>query len=83
MARTNNPNKLPYRSILHQREGQRLPQLHPGQSRLLRVLGRVIDGMDVVDKMRKVKTGAKGMFQSDVPEEDIVIKSVKRLARAK
>ncbi len=40
--------------------------------------GKVIDGMDVVDKIKGVKTGAKGKFDSDVPAEDIVIKSVKK-----
>jgi peptidyl-prolyl cis-trans isomerase B (cyclophilin B) len=36
------------------------------------VFGRVVDGMDVVDKIRKVKTGSRGMHQ-DVPLEDVVI----------
>ncbi len=40
--------------------------------------GRVIEGMDVVDKIRDVKTGAKGMFTEDCPLEDVVIKSVRR-----
>ncbi len=38
------------------------------------VFGKVIDGMDVVDKMRKVKTGAKGPHR-DVPTEDVEILS--------
>src|SRR3954466_8019700 len=33
--------------------------------------GRVVDGMDVVDKIRDAETGAKGMFDSDVPKEDV------------
>ena len=36
------------------------------------VFGKVTDGTDVVDKIRKVKTGSKGMHQ-DVPVEDVVI----------
>ncbi len=43
------------------------------------VFGRVTDGMDVVDRIAKVKTGFSGMHQN-VPEEPIVIKSVRILS---
>ena len=36
------------------------------------VFGKVTDGMDVVDTIRKVKTGTTG-FHQDVPAEDVVI----------
>ena len=39
------------------------------------VFGKVTDGMDVVDKIAKVKTGNSGMHQH-VPEEPVVIKKV-------
>ena len=39
------------------------------------VFGNVTDGMDVVDKIAKVKTGNSGMHQN-VPEEPVVIKKV-------
>jgi len=41
------------------------------------VFGKVIDGMDVVDKIREAKTGAKEGHR-DVPIEDVIIKSVRR-----
>ncbi|OCF95130.1 MULTISPECIES: peptidylprolyl isomerase B [Gilliamella] len=39
------------------------------------VFAEVVDGMDVVDKIKAVKTGRSGMH-SDVPVEDVIIKSV-------
>ncbi|MBS1217089.1 MAG: peptidyl-prolyl cis-trans isomerase, cyclophilin type [Proteobacteria bacterium] len=36
------------------------------------VFGKVVDGTDVVDRIRKVKTGSRGMHQ-DVPVEDVII----------
>ena len=36
------------------------------------VFGRVVEGTAVVDKIRKMKTGSRGMHQ-DVPLEDVVI----------
>jgi peptidyl-prolyl cis-trans isomerase A (cyclophilin A) len=41
------------------------------------VFGQVIDGMDVVQKIEKVKTRNSGMHQ-DVPVDPVVIKSVKQ-----
>lgn len=40
------------------------------------VFGQVVEGMDVVDAIRQVKTGSKG-GHSDVPLEPVTIKSVK------
>lgn len=37
------------------------------------VFGTVTEGMDVVDKIKGVKTGARGKFDKDVPLEDIEI----------
>ncbi|MCF0254240.1 MAG: peptidylprolyl isomerase, partial [Duodenibacillus sp.] len=39
------------------------------------VFGRVVRGMDVVDKIARVKTGSRGMYR-DVPAEPVVIKKV-------
>ena len=42
------------------------------------VFGRVVEGMDVVDTLEKVKTGRKG-FHDDVPVEDVLITRVTEL----
>ena len=37
------------------------------------VFGKVVKGMEVVDTIRKVKTGPGGVFPSDVPQEMVII----------
>jgi peptidyl-prolyl cis-trans isomerase B (cyclophilin B) len=44
------------------------------------VFGRVVEGMDVVDKIRQTPTGQRG-GHSDVPLEDVVIRSARRLEK--
>ncbi|HTJ82700.1 MAG TPA: peptidylprolyl isomerase [Polyangiaceae bacterium] len=43
------------------------------------VFGKVTAGMDVVDKMAGLRTGPKGPFDKDAPQEDVVIQSARRL----
>ena len=42
------------------------------------VFGRVTSGMDVVDKIKGVPTGASGPFSKDAPQTPVVIQSVRR-----
>jgi peptidyl-prolyl cis-trans isomerase B (cyclophilin B) len=42
------------------------------------VFGRVIEGMDVVDKIKGVTTGSNGPFAKDAPDELVVIQRVRR-----
>jgi peptidyl-prolyl cis-trans isomerase B (cyclophilin B) len=41
--------------------------------------GKVVEGLDVVDKIKAVKTGGRGPFPTDVPLEDVVITSISRV----
>src|SRR5512139_2433164 len=42
------------------------------------VFGSVTSGMDVVDKIKSVKTGSQGPFAKDAPLQPVVIRSVRR-----
>jgi cyclophilin family peptidyl-prolyl cis-trans isomerase len=44
------------------------------------VFGKVVEGMDVIDQIRKVATGQQN-GHGDVPTQDVVIRSVRRLGR--
>lgn len=41
------------------------------------VFAKVVDGMDVIDKIARVPTGNRGMHQ-DVPREPVIVESAKR-----
>jgi cyclophilin family peptidyl-prolyl cis-trans isomerase len=43
------------------------------------VFGRVVEGMEIIDKMRDVDTGAQGPFAARVPKAPIVIERMQRL----
>ena len=42
------------------------------------VFGRVTEGQDVVDKIKKVATGSRGMHQ-DVPRDDVIIERAEEI----
>jgi cyclophilin family peptidyl-prolyl cis-trans isomerase len=46
------------------------------------VFATVVDGMDVMDRIAKVPTGANGPFQQDVPLEEILIQKVSVIEEA-
>jgi cyclophilin family peptidyl-prolyl cis-trans isomerase len=43
------------------------------------VFGEVADGMDVVDRIKGVATGARGPFGKDCPLTDVVIEAATRV----
>jgi len=73
MARTNDPHSATAQFFINVADNDFLNHRAPsGQGWGYCVFGRVVDGTDVVDKIKNVKTGNKG-FHQDVPVEDVVI----------
>jgi cyclophilin family peptidyl-prolyl cis-trans isomerase len=44
------------------------------------VFGKVVSGMDVVDKIGNVATGSHGMFKEDAPVQPVIIQKIERVA---
>ncbi len=76
MARTSNPNSATAQFFINVADNQRLDANQAADGHGYAVFGKVVEGMDVVDKIRTVPTGRRGMF-SDVPLEPVTIKSAK------
>lgn len=74
MARTKDPNSATSQFYINQVSNELLD--YPGfDGHGYTVFGKVIDGIDVVDKIAKVKTGVRGGM-GDVPLADVKILSV-------
>jgi peptidyl-prolyl cis-trans isomerase B (cyclophilin B) len=75
MARTSNPHSASSQFFINVADNGFLNHTAPsGQGWGYCVFGRVVEGMDVVDKIKAVETGNQGGHQ-DVPVEDVVITS--------
>ena len=73
MARTGDPHSATAQFFINVVDNGFLDFTSPsGQGWGYCVFGQVTEGMDVVDKIRAVKTGSKG-FHQDVPSEDVII----------
>jgi cyclophilin family peptidyl-prolyl cis-trans isomerase len=78
MARTSRPDSATAQFYINVVNNKALDKANAGDGVGYCVFGKVIDGMDVVDKIRAVETGAAKGF-TDVPKQDVVIKTVKRV----
>jgi peptidyl-prolyl cis-trans isomerase A (cyclophilin A)/peptidyl-prolyl cis-trans isomerase B (cyclophilin B) len=55
--------------------------LDPNQTRWgYAVFGKIVQGMDVVDKIGNVSTGSRGPFKEDAPLQQVVIERIERVA---
>ena len=77
MARTNDPDSATAQFFINVKDNVRLDRARAADNVGYAVFGRVIDGMDVVDRIRQVKTTTVGEHEN-VPEQDVVIRSVRR-----
>lgn len=79
MARTSDPHSATAQFFINVKDNGFLD--HTGKNSAgwgYAVFGKVTSGMDVVDKIVSVTTGARGPFSKDAPVENVTITSVRR-----
>lgn len=80
MARTGNPNSATAQFFINVVDNEFLNYTAPTPRGYgYAVFGKVVKGMDTVDKMMTVPTGRGGPFPTDVPKKEIVIEEVNLL----
>ncbi len=73
MARTDEPNSATAQFFINHKDNDFLNKEKAKDKVGYAVFGKVVDGMEVVDKIAKVETNAR-----DMPTKDVVIKSIRR-----
>jgi len=74
MARTNMPHSASSQFFINVVDNDFLNYRSPTQEGWgYTVFGKVTQGMDVVDKIRKVPTGSSGKFPKDVPQDAVIV----------
>ncbi len=73
MARTGDPNSATSQFFINHKDNKALDSAGGGYA----VFGKVLTGLDVVDKIAAVRTGSKGPHD-DVPVQPVTITSIKR-----
>ncbi len=78
MARTGDPNSATAQFFINVVDNARLDYTSDanGSTWGYCVFGKVVSGLDVVDKIKAVPTGAQGPFKSDVPTTPVVIEKI-------
>lgn len=81
MARTGDPHSASAQFFINVADNEFLN--HTGKNSQgwgYAVFGKVVDGMDVVNRIKSVKTGSK-MGHQDVPVEDVIIEKAEVIAK--
>jgi cyclophilin family peptidyl-prolyl cis-trans isomerase len=84
MARTSDPHSAMAQFFINLVDNPRLDYVSDqnGFTWGYAVFGKVVEGMDTVDKIRAIETGPQGPFARDVPKTPVVIESVEILPAA-
>jgi cyclophilin family peptidyl-prolyl cis-trans isomerase len=77
MARTSSPNSATSQFFINVADNDAL-NYRPGMPGYA-VFGKVVKGLEVVEKIAHVPTGAGGPFPQDVPQKQVVMEDVKLL----
>ena len=84
MARTSDPHSATAQFFINHKNNDFLNHSAPTpQGWGYTVFGKVIKGMDVVNKIAALDTGAQGPFQSDVPRKQVVIEDARIISSDK
>jgi len=79
MARTGDPHSATAQFFVNVSDNAFLDHKAPsGADWGYTVFGEVVEGMDIVDRIKSVPTGAQGPFAKDAPLEPVVIRSARR-----
>lgn len=84
MARTSDPHSATAQFFINLVDNPRLDYVSDqnGMTWGYAVFGKVVEGMDVVDKIRSIPTAGQGPFRTDVPTEPVVIERAELLTAA-
>ncbi|MDM8547325.1 peptidylprolyl isomerase [Candidatus Venteria ishoeyi] len=75
MARTGDPHSGTAQFFINVKDNDFLN--YPGQDGWgYAVFGKVVEGLDVMDKIKSVATGSGGPFPTDVPQDMVIIEKV-------
>jgi cyclophilin family peptidyl-prolyl cis-trans isomerase len=76
MARTGDPHSATAQFFINHTDNPALDHRNKGSGWGYAVFGKVVEGMEVVDRIANVKTGPAGPFRNDAPREMIIIEKI-------